>query len=269
LSETKQSKIKINRDRLLRILSMCLAVRKRGTDPFDVEVKKTLDTMRRLLPEWELPVDFNLDIHTLGQIANIVELQGKWLRLRSTSLYVDPILIELKLRLLDEDMLTRIFQRSWSPIVTFERMTPRRLKEAIDYWNQLPTIDERTAVDLIDMQEIGSITKEDLLESNIMYEEEFQGSMLNMWEALKASTNNEGRVDYWSFIKADTFDETVKRAYLASFMVTYGYASIEQDHLEEETYLIPFEEQKEDSEFQGKSVTIPIDYEQWRKIRRK
>lgn len=248
---------------------MCLAVRKRGTDPFEVEVKKTLELMRRFLTDWELPTDFTLDIHTLGQIANIVELQGKWLKLRSTSLYVDPILIELKLRLLDADMLTRIFQRSWSPIVSFERMTPQRLKEGVDYWNQLPTIDERMTVDLIDMQEIGSITKEDLLESNIMYEEEFQGSMLNMWEELKANTDHEGRVDYWSFIKADTFDETVRRAYLASFMVTYGYASIEQDPLEEETYLVPFEEPKEDSEIQGKSVTIPIDYEKWRKIRRK
>jgi len=106
------------------------------------------------------------------------------------------------------------------------------------------------------------------LNSNIMYEEEFQGSMLNMWEELKASTNSEGRVDYWSFIKADTFDETVKRAYLASFMVTYGYASVEQDLLEEETYLIPFEEPQEDSEIQGKSITIPIDYDKWRKMRR-
>lgn len=268
MSESKQSKLRINRDHLIRILSMCLAVRKRGIDPFEVEVKKTLELMHRFLPEWELPVDFTLDVHTLGQIANIVELQGKWLKLKSSSLYVDPILIELKLRLLDADMLTRIFQRSWAPIVSFERMTLRRIKEGVDYWNQLPTIDERTTVDLIDMQEVGAITKEDLLNSNIMYEEEFQGSMLNMWEELKASTNSEGRVDYWSFIKADTFDETVKRAYLASFMVTYGYASVEQDLLEEETYLIPFEEPQEDSEIQGKSITIPIDYDKWRKMRR-
>ncbi len=269
MSDNKQSKIRINRDRLLRILSMCLAVRRRGTDPFEVEVKNTLETMRNLLPDWELPTDFSLDIHTLGQIANIVELQGKWLKLRSTSLYVDPILIELKLRLLDTEMLTIIFQRSWYPIVQFERMTPQRLKEAIDYWNQLPTLDEKMTVDLVEIQEIGSITKEDLLESNIMYEEEFQGSMLNMWKELKASASDEGRVDYWSFIKADTFDETVKRAYLASFMVTYGYASVEQNPLEEETYLIPFEEPKEDSDIQGKSVIIPIDYEQWKKLRRK
>ena len=36
---------------------------------------------------------------------------------------------------------------------------------------------------------------------------------------------------------ADTYEETVQRAFITSFLVTYGYATLEIDQLEEEIFI--------------------------------
>jgi hypothetical protein len=57
---------------------------------------------------------------------------------------------------------------------------------------------------------------------------------------------------------------------MTSFLVTYGYAAIEVDPVEEEAFLIPFEERRETiSKTQSVSIPMAIDYETWKQMRGK
>jgi hypothetical protein len=71
---------------------------------------------------------------------------------------------------------------------------------------------------------------------------------------------------YWDFIGADTYEETVERAFLTSFLITYGYATLEIHPLEEEVFIKPFETPNTKMHTQ-QSISIPIavTYENWQK----
>jgi hypothetical protein len=79
----------------------------------------------------------------------------------------------------------------------------------------------------------------------------------------------DGKVAYWDFIGADTYEETVQRAFLTSFLVTYGYATLEIDRLEETALIIPYEEPRSQAlTVQSTSVPIAVSCEDWQKWKR-
>lgn len=258
------------RERLLRIIGLCAAVENRGVDPFEVEVQRILETLRKYLPNWKTLDDFVLDVETLKQIAGIVRLQGDWVKRRSTSLFVDPLLIEVKLKLMGTQRLLKVFQKSWHPVVEMETLSPVRIKQAIDYWNQLVSLEERR----LKLPEAsgfpGSMTAEELAKRNILSKESFVESLENLWIELKKRVGKDSRFLYWDFIQQETYEETVRRAYLVSFLITYGYATMQINPLEEEVFLIPNEEVVEPT-FGKQALTIPIaiDRDTWEQMVKK
>lgn len=245
------------RERLLRIIGLCVAVENRGADPFEVEVKEILDTLRKYLPNWKILDDFVLDSETLKQIAGIVHLQGNWVKSRSKSIFVDPLLIEVKVKLMNTQRLLDIFQRSWHPTVEMESLSPMRVEQAIDYWNQLISLQERHLTLPESSDALGFITLEELAKRNILSEESFRVTLESLWENLKNSVGQKARIPYWDFILQETYEETVKRAYFVSFLITYGYAMMEINPLEEEIFLLPNKEIVEPT-FGKQALTIPI-----------
>ncbi|MEM2922407.1 MAG: hypothetical protein QXF26_08850, partial [Candidatus Bathyarchaeia archaeon] len=87
-----QRKLEQEKERLLRIISLCMAVESKQLNPFEVEVEQILEFLRQCFPKWKTLDEIVLDAQTLNQIATIVKLQGDWVKYRSTSLYVDPLL---------------------------------------------------------------------------------------------------------------------------------------------------------------------------------
>jgi hypothetical protein len=86
------------------------------------------------------------------------------------------------------------------------------------------------------------------------------------WEELKQRVGEEGKVLYWDFVGADTYSETLRRAYMTSFLVTYGYATLEVHRLEEEMFLKPFEKPKSlPQEEQLVSIPVSVSVEEWMK----
>jgi len=257
---------KIGREYLLRILSLCLSVSKKGVDPFEVEVKKILNSISRYLSEWELPEDFKLDIETLSQLSSIVELQARWIKNLSSSLYVDPLLIELKIKMLSSEQLKTVFAKCWHPIVEMQQLVPKRVKEAIDYWNLLPPTEERWPK--LEDQKINGVdqtTFEELKKQGLIAEATFEDSIKEMWEKLKSKGDE---VSFWEFIRSDSYEEAAKRAYLTSFLVTYGYATMKIDSLKEQVYLIPFkEQQRKTNRRQGVSIPLSIAKTELNKVR--
>ena len=255
------------RERLLRIIGLCMTVESRGLNPFEVEVQQILSTLREYLPKWEALDDLVLDAQTLNQIATIVSLQGEWLKRRSTSLFVDPLLVEVKLRMMSSTRLMALFAQAWRPVVDMEGLSGRRVQEAVDYWNNLVSLEERRLKLPTANGSVGTLTEEDLIQRRLLSETTFAEVLNSLWLELKARTTSEGRILYWSFIRADTYEETVKRAYLVSFLITYGYASMQINPLEEEVYLIPNKEVLEpSSRRQAISIPIAVDRDTWKKM---
>ena len=262
-----QARGETERDRLLRIIGLCMAVESRGLNPFEVEVQQILGTLREYLPRWIALDDIILDAQTLNQIATVVSLQGEWLKRRSTSLFVDPLLVELKLKMMSSPRLTAMFALVWRPIVEMEGLSGRRVQEAVDYWNNLVSLEERRLKLPNATDSLGTVTKEELIKRKLLSEKTFAEVLNILWLELKERTASEGRIHYWNFIYADTYEETVNRAYLVSFLITYGYATMQINPLEEEIYLIPNKDLVEpSSRRQAISIPIAVDRETWRKM---
>ena len=118
---------------------------------------------------------------------------------------------------------------------------PKRVLEAIDYWNHLPTLKERLLTLPEPSNNTSFINLEELIRSKIVSEESFNNLLTELWFELKSKIINMNRVPYWDFIYAQTYEETVLRAILTSFLVTYGFAKMNVNPIEEETFLIPYE----------------------------
>ena len=254
------------RERLLRIISTCLAVERRSSDPFAVQVKAVLEILRRYLPHWTVFEDFTLDAEALNRVASIVQLQGKWIKERSTSLYVDPLLIELKVKMMTQEQLISVFARSWHPIVEMEGLTRKRVDDAVQYWNQLLSLEEKQLRLPMPSGTLGSTTIEELLKLRILSEDSFNALLQSFWEELKTRTGVDKGILYWDFVLAPTFEDTIYRAYLTSFLVTYGYAAMEVDPLKEDL-LIPYTEPRATG-LKELTVSVPvaINYELWERM---
>ena len=259
-----------DRERLLRIISMCIEVERKRVNPFEVEVREILATLRKYLPQWRTLEDFVLDASALGRIASIVNLQGDWIKQRSTSLYVDPLLVELKIKAVDAKRLAEIFVEIWHPIVEFEELSGKRVDEALDYWNQLLPLEERRITLPTPTNTLSSTSLEELLKLRMVSDKSFNEVLQNLWEELKEMAGERDQIPYWAFVRADSYEKTVYRAYLTSFLITYGYASIMVNPIEEEAFLAPNEERREAST-KAHSVSIPIiiDHEVWKEMREK
>jgi len=238
----------------------------RGIDPFLLDVDNVLTIIQKYFPEWESPEELCLDAETVHQIASAIRLQSEWVKHRSTSLYTDPFLIEEKLRKLPKEEIGTIFLKSWHPIVELEQISPHSLAEAIKYWKNLIPMDEKWEKSNELQIAIGDITREELLKQQIIAEKEFSKELEVFWKELKQKAIGKEKNEYWDFIGAKTYEETVRRAYLTSFLVTYGYATLEVDRLEEIIYIKPYETPVSTIvKKQAVSLPIPISNEDWKK----
>ncbi|MCS7116498.1 MAG: non-structural maintenance of chromosomes element 4, partial [Nitrososphaerales archaeon] len=75
-------------------------------------------------------------------------------------------------------------------------------------------------------------------------------------------------IDYWEFITKESFEETVMRAYLISFLISGGYVKLKIDPIEERMTLIPrkIDEKSDKTITMPRSIAISLDYERWRNV---
>jgi hypothetical protein len=213
---------------------------------------------------WESLDEFSLDAEAVNRLASVIKLQSDWVRHRSTSLYTDPFLLEEKIRKLDKEELVDFFLRAWHPIVELEQISPYSLAEAIKYWRSLLPLNERWLRTQAVKTELGIASREELIRRRILLEKAFTEELGSLWEELKGKVGEDGRIRYWDFVGMNSYEETLRRAYMTSFLVTYGYATLEVYRLEEEVYIRPFEKP---ASMVGKkqvvSVPVSLSYEEW------
>ncbi|MEM2110267.1 MAG: hypothetical protein QXX08_00095 [Candidatus Bathyarchaeia archaeon] len=265
--QSAQKTKRLAKEELQRIIEFCKSVESKGLNPFLVEVNDLIAVIKEYFPQWEKPDELSLDAEALNQIATIIKMQSEWIKHRATSLYRDPFLIEEKLRSLSIEKIGEIFLEAWRPIVEFEQISIRGLSEALRYWNELPPLDERWRKTGFSLIETGATTREELIMQGILLNETFSAELEKLWDELKRVSAESGKVRYWNFIGAETYGETVKRAYLVSFLVTYGYATLEIRPLEEEIFIKPYKKTASKKETQSISFPISISFEAWKRWR--
>ncbi|MEA2074246.1 MAG: hypothetical protein U9O85_00680 [Euryarchaeota archaeon] len=251
-------------DKLFRLLNFCRTIQTEGTDPFDLDVKKFLETLKRYhkTKKWKSLDDLLLDAEAIAELAKIIELQGKWIKDRSSSFYIDPVLLELKLKMLEPQQLATAFFNSWHPIIAMDRITPQRLQEGLAYWNALLPFDERNDEFPFPSAVESAFGIEDLIELNILSKTEFDDSIKAVLNDLEAR----GRIEYHDFIYGDAFETSVKKAYLTSYLVNEGKAELDINPLEEEVFISPSNNANVNAKAdhaQGRSIPVSLSYEDW------
>lgn len=270
--QSKKEREKTGREKLGHIIETCRSVEGRSLDPFLIDVKENIGTIKEYFPNWTIAEDLCLDAETIHHLASVIKLQGEWVKHRSTSLYTDPFLLEEKLRSLSKEEIIETFLESWHPIIELEQVSIHSLAEATAYWINLLPIKERWKEKPPGEVQMGSASREELLREKILQDKAFSEELTDFWHELKRCAQSIGqnsKIPYWSFIGRETYEETVQRAFMTSFLVTYGYATLEIHSLEEEIFIKP----REDPETKiGKSqlVSIPISVsvEEWKKWKR-
>lgn len=267
--QSKKTRKKLGREKLQRIIEMCDSVKGHSLDPFLLDVNEVVGIIKEYFPEWKLPEDLCLDAETIHHLASVIKLQSEWVKHRSTSLYTDPFLLEEKLSQADNVEIVEIFLKAWHPIVELEQISIHSLAEANRYWKDLLSLDERWKTISPEKIEIGLATREELIRERILRDKAFSEELESLWRELKKTIEEKGEDDkirYWDFVGAETYEETVHRAFITSFLITYGYATLEIHPLEEERFIKPHE--KPLVKFGKKqlvSIPIAVTTENWMK----
>jgi hypothetical protein len=168
--------------------------------------------------------------------------------------------------------MVEIFTRTWHPIVEQEQISLHSLAESLRYWESLLPLKERWK-DLMPTEvETGFATREELIRQKILRDKAFSEELENFWQELKhqvKTKGEDGKIRYWDFVGAETYEDTVQRAFMTSFLLTYGYATLEIIPLEEEIYIKPYEKPlAKTGKNQLVSIPIAISAESWTKWKR-
>lgn len=263
---------KLGKEKLQRIIEMCLAIENHAVDPFTLNVDEIIKIVKEYFPDWEQADELNLDAEALHHLASVIKLQSEWVKQRSTSLYTDPFVLEEKIRKTGKLGMVDVFLGAWHPIVESEQLSLRSLADGLRYWEALAPLSERwKGFDATEVA-MGTTSRDELIKERVLCDKAFSEELECYWQELRncvAKKGVNGRIHYWDFIGADTYGETVQRAFLTSFLVTYGYATLEINRLEEEIHIIPYDKpQTQVLTQQSTSVPIAVSCEDWQKWKR-
>ena len=271
MQAAKQAKT-LGKERLERIIEMCIAIENHTVDPFTLDIDEIIKVVREYFPHWQNPDELRLDAEALHHLATVIKIQSEWVKQRSSLLYTDPFLLEEKILQIGKQQMVNAFLMAWNPLIEFEQISLNTLAQGLLYWEALSPFNERwKEFESIEVSNAFA-SREELIKQRVLSDKEFSDELNIYWQELKASVGDkgiEGKIHYWDFIGAETYEQTVQNAFLTSFLVTYGYATLEIDRLEEEIFIKPFSQPRTGLlTQQSTSVPIAISYEDWRKWKR-
>lgn len=225
-------------EEVLRVIELCRSVERSSADPFEVDIREKIEILRKQLPEWKFLDDLLVDSEAMLELAQIVKLQDEWLKHRASSLYIDPMLIQLKVKLLSKEELYEGFVKSWHPLVQVDQVSPKGLEKAFVYWRDLTPMSERFKQDFGSYGvQPGVIDVEGLVDLRIYNQEQFEDRLKSIREELLEKSNGEW-IDYREFVEAPTFEDKVVRAYLLAFLISDGLASLKTDPLSGKIWVV-------------------------------
>lgn len=240
---------------ILRVIELCRSVSSSSTNPFEVNILEKILVLKKHLPEWEFLDELLLDSEALLQLSQIVMLQDLWLKSRASSLYIDPLLVQFKVKLLAKEELADAFVKSWHPVAQFDQLSPKGLEKAFVYWRDLIPLAERFK------EEFGSygtrpgvINYEELIDLRIFSPEQFESRLKDLYDELLSKSDGKW-IDYHEFIHVEKVENTLIKAYLLAFLVSDGKAVIKTDPLSDKISVAALTKR---AEGEPKSVAISL-----------
>jgi len=216
---------------LLRVISLCQSIESSSANPFEVDIMEKLQVLKKHLPDWEFLDELLLDSEALYELAQIVKLQDQWLKGKATSLYIDPLLVQLKVKLLSRQALSESFIKSWHPIAQLDQLSPRGLEKAFVYWRDLRPFSERFKDQFGTYgARPGVVDYQDLVDLGIFTQEQFDSKMNVVYDELALNSKGEW-VDYREFIESSEVEKKITRAYILAFLISDGRAVVKTDPL--------------------------------------
>ena len=240
---------------ILRLIELCRNIESSSVNPFEVNIKEKLLILRKHLPDWDV-IDVMLkDSEAMQQLVAIVKLQDQYLKHRASALYIDPLLLELKIQLISKEELAESFAKCFHPIAQVDQLTPKGLEKAFVYWRELVPFSERFKDQFGKFGEQAGLIGLDELESlSIFTKEEFE-ARLNAINSELVQRSNGKEMDYRDFIKGKEPEETALRGYLIAFVVTEGRATLRTDPLTDQIFISVIQGKPDD---ETKSVAIVV-----------
>jgi len=243
------------RRELEELIQTCISIENRRFNPFLLDISEALSIIRRHSSQLRTLDDHLLDMRAITSVARVVGLQSANLRFQSSALYVDPSMVKQKLDSLSREQLAELLLLSWHPIVELEQLTLTSTKEAKEFWEKmLSFFERRKRLHLGPF--VGPVSTDlgELARMRIVEEKAYTKQMQDLWKELKDSAEKDEKVDYWDFIKGSDFAQTIARAQLVSFLVSYGYANLRRKG--DSMSLVP--KANPDTHLEGSPLSFPI-----------
>lgn len=248
----------VSREELIGLIQLCENIEKQGIDPFSVNVRELLQRLRSLLNRAKHLEEIVLDAETIYRIALLIAFQSKWLKQRASTLFIDHQLVSLKLAIATPRELATAFLKGWTPIVRLEQVNPYMLKIGMEHFLALPTL-APGKYELPGKEEAYLTEFERLVKEGIIDKTWFEDMTKLLYVELEEAASEEGYADYWNFIIAESFEETVDRAYILSFLVSSGLVDMEVDPVTAGTTLRPLKSSKERKSIFSLVTTIDLE----------
>lgn len=248
------------RRELEELIQTCVSIENRQFSPFLLDISEALRILRRHSSSWKTLQDNLLDMRAITSLARVVGLQSANLRFQSSSLFVDPGMVKQKIQATSREQLAEFLLLSWHPVVELEQLTEASTKEALDYWQRmLSFFERRKRFQAGPFAEPSAMETAELARLRIHEEKAFNQRLEELRNELKDKAGQDQRIDYWRFVRANSFAATVLRAQMVSFLISYGMAMLERK--KEKMILIPRDPPFVRGEGSPLSLPIPIPQE--------
>jgi len=202
---------------LREVIETCEAISERRYNPFFLDVKLGVETLQEYLPHWKSFQDRCLDAHALNVPSEFVRLQDTHLKFQPSNLSADPDFVARKI----EKRLAEVFLQSCHPIAGLEQLTNEVIEKAIDYCNNLLSIDERWRSKEHQPAKQPEFTDSKRLVELGLQGDDFNNQLIALWSELRQLCNAARKpVNYREFVRRASYQETVRRAHDLSYLVT-------------------------------------------------